>query len=70
MGRLPALIVVALTCISARAELVVNGGFEQVGDDGAPTGWATRGPQRWQLTADAARSGDRGLRLLPCDEDL
>ncbi|HUS81114.1 MAG TPA: hypothetical protein VM283_07580 [Armatimonadota bacterium] len=70
MGRLPALIAVALTCISARAELVVNDGFEQVGDDGAPTGWATRGPQRWQLTPDAARSGERGLRLLPCGEDL
>lgn len=49
---------------------LVNGGFEDLGEDGVPTGWVARGPANWEITGDAAYSGERGLRLLPADEDL
>ncbi len=49
---------------------MVNGSFEELGEGGVPTGWITYGPANWEFTADAAHSGELGLRLLPCADDL
>ncbi len=62
----------ALTCLApaTAAEMLVNAGFEQANEGALPTGWIELGPtERWELSANAAHSGEVGLRLLPVDED-
>ncbi|MCD6360598.1 MAG: hypothetical protein J7M38_06980 [Armatimonadetes bacterium] len=69
-----ALVYIALLALGpavCRAEgILVNGGFEQLDDNGVPTGWMAYGPDRWAIVSEAAHSGERGLRLLPADSDL
>lgn len=69
--RLPlACALITILCIpllAAEPPEVVNGGFETRGDDGLPVRWKAFGPKNWEFTAEAARTGDHGLRFRPSD---
>lgn len=46
---------------------VLNGDFEIAQQGKVPADWKPFGPENWELTADAAHSGQRGVRFSPAD---
>lgn len=68
-GWLTSLPLCVLLCVGVHAQesLIINGGFEEVGDDSVPVGWSAFGPRNWELSAQAARTGELGLRMGPSD---
>jgi hypothetical protein len=65
---LPTLVIAIIIAAPAFAqELLVNPGFEEVGDNGIPTGWKQYGggaPESKLETSEDAHSGERSARLI------